>query len=145
MFSQCEDINCRSVAPLPDTPSVKYTYGACITVENSVVPYMSANITSTNFVSDTDTTFNITCFHQDIPIADYLIAVAIGNIQYQSLGGRCAVLTEPEQMDGVIYEFSNLNQILDAVEAYVGTPSSGASTDCSSSRLPSPSAAWRTP
>ena len=30
LFSQCESINCRSVAPLQDTPSTKVTYGARI-------------------------------------------------------------------------------------------------------------------
>jgi len=114
MFSQCEDINCRSVAPLQDTPSVKYTYGACVTLDIDVTPYMSANTTSTSQ--------NITCFQNEIPIPSYLIAIAIGDIEYKSLGGRCAVLTEPSMMNSVVYEFSNLNQILDAVEAYVGTP-----------------------
>lgn len=28
MFTQCEDINCRSVAPLQDTPSNRITYSA---------------------------------------------------------------------------------------------------------------------
>lgn len=88
------------MAPLQDTPSVKYTYGACVTVENTVVPVMSANITSTKVASDTS--FNITCFHMDIPIADYLIAIAIGDITTTSLGGRCEVLAEPGQIDSVI-------------------------------------------
>lgn len=30
MFTQCEDINCRSVAPLQDTPSNRITYDATI-------------------------------------------------------------------------------------------------------------------
>jgi leukotriene-A4 hydrolase len=80
MFSQCEDINCRSLAPLQDTPSVKATYGACVTTENPLVPYMSANISSVVPVASTNNT--ITCFHMDIPIASYLIAISIGNIQY---------------------------------------------------------------
>ena len=78
MFSQCEDINCRSVAPLQDTPSVKYTYGACVTVEKELSPYMSANITTVTPAANTN--YTITCFIQQIPIADYLIAIAIGNI-----------------------------------------------------------------
>lgn len=49
------------MAPLQDTPSVKATYGACITVENSVHAYMSANVTS-SFIVETAPTFNTTCF-----------------------------------------------------------------------------------
>jgi len=120
MFSQCEDINCRSLAPLQDTPSVKATYGACVTTENPLVPYMSANISSVVPVVSTNST--ITCFHMDIPIASYLIAISIGNIQYQSLGNRVGVLTEPELMESAIHQFASLGQMLSAAETYVGIP-----------------------
>jgi aminopeptidase N len=96
------------MAPLQDTPSVKATYGACITVENSVHAYMSANVTS-SFIVETAPTFNTTCFQLNLPIPSYLIAVAIGDIAYQYIGGRCAILTEPGFMSQAVYEFSNLN------------------------------------
>jgi leukotriene-A4 hydrolase len=62
---------------------------------------MSANISSVVPVASTNST--ITCFHMDIPIASYLIAISIGNIQYQSLGNRVGVLTEPELMESAIH------------------------------------------
>jgi hypothetical protein len=40
---------------------------------------MSANVTSKTVVDDT---YDRTCFNLDIPIASYMIAVAIGDIQY---------------------------------------------------------------
>jgi len=33
LYSQCEDIACRSIAPLQDTPANKFTYTANIIVE----------------------------------------------------------------------------------------------------------------
>lgn len=45
MFTQCEDINCRSVAPLQDTPANRITYEAHVTVDNGLVVKMSANDT----------------------------------------------------------------------------------------------------
>ena len=45
MFTQCEDINCRSVAPLQDTPSNRITYSASITAREDFVVKMSANET----------------------------------------------------------------------------------------------------
>lgn len=108
------------MAPLQDTPSVKYSYGACITVENTLHAYMSANITS-SFVAD-NPAYNTTCFQMSYPIPSYLIAVAIGDIAYQYIGGRCAILTEPGFMQQAVWEFSNLNQLLSATEQYVGTP-----------------------
>lgn len=43
MFTQCEDINCRSVAPLQDTPANRITYSADIVAPKEFVVKMSAN------------------------------------------------------------------------------------------------------
>lgn len=117
MFTQCEDINCRSVAPLQDTPSNRITYSASVTVPDPIVPYMSANSTGSESVSDTHTQYN---FENSIRIPSYLIAVAAGNIEYRSMGERVGVITEPEQMDAVAWELEDMGDILDAVEAYMG-------------------------
>ena len=80
---------------------------------------MSANFSSSVAVDDT---YNTTCFHMDIPIPDYLIAIAIGNIAYTNLGGRAGIYTEPAMMQAAVQELADLNTLLDTAEAYVGTP-----------------------
>ena len=45
MYTQCEDINCRTVAPLQDTPANRVTYSAVVVTQNDLTPYMSANTT----------------------------------------------------------------------------------------------------
>lgn len=45
MYSQCEDINCRTMGPMQDTPANRITYSARVVTENSLVSRMSANIT----------------------------------------------------------------------------------------------------
>jgi len=45
MFTQCEDINCRSVLPLQDTPSNRITYSAYIWTLSDFEVGMSANKT----------------------------------------------------------------------------------------------------
>jgi len=45
LFTQCESIACRSVAPMQDTPAVKITYDATVTVDTPFVVKMSANET----------------------------------------------------------------------------------------------------
>jgi leukotriene-A4 hydrolase len=45
MYTQCEDIACRSVAPMQDTPANKVTYNATVRVKNGFKVYMSANHT----------------------------------------------------------------------------------------------------
>jgi leukotriene-A4 hydrolase len=92
MFTQCEDINCRSVAPLQDTPSNRITYSASITARTGFVAKMSANETG---VSETSPGYNTATFDCAIPIPSYLIAIAIGDLEYRSLGARVGVITEP--------------------------------------------------
>ncbi len=45
LFTQCEPIYCRSVAPLQDTPSIKSTYQANVTVKDPYVVKMSGKET----------------------------------------------------------------------------------------------------
>jgi leukotriene-A4 hydrolase len=116
MFTQCEDINCRSVAPLQDTPANRITYSADISVLSEYVVKMSANDT-TQVTADGYTTYSFSC---TIPIPCYLIAMAVGDIEYRSLGDRVGVLTEPSMMDEVAECLSDMGSILDAVEAYAG-------------------------
>ena len=117
MFTQCEDINCRSVAPLQDTPSNRITYDASITAPKEFVAKMSANETGVFPVDDLN---NVAKFDCAIPIPSYLIAIAIGDLEYRSLGSRVGVITEPSQMDKVATELEDMGDLLDAVEEYMG-------------------------
>ena len=42
LFSQCQAIHARSLFPCQDTPAVKFTYNASVTVKKSLVALMSA-------------------------------------------------------------------------------------------------------
>ena len=59
-------------------------------------------------------------FECTIPIPSYLIAMAIGDLEYKSMGERVGVITEPSQMDAVAFELAEMGDILDDVEAYAG-------------------------
>ena len=117
MFTQCEDINCRSVAPLQDTPSNRITYSANITAPKEFVVKMSANETAVYSVDENN---NVAYFECAIPIPPYLLAIAIGDLEYRSLGDRVGVITEPSQMDKVANELSDMGLLLDTVEEYMG-------------------------
>ena len=59
LFTQCEPIHCRSIAPLQDTPSIKTTYSAKVTVKDPYVVKMSANETApVKNEADKTTTYN---------------------------------------------------------------------------------------
>jgi len=62
LYSQCEDVACRSIAPLQDTPANKFTYTADITVPTGFIVKMSANDTGSVVNTDTSmTTFSFNC------------------------------------------------------------------------------------
>jgi len=56
---------------------------------------MSANETGVFAVDELN---SVTKFECAIPIPSYLIALAIGDLEYRSLGARVGVITEPSEM-----------------------------------------------
>ena len=62
----------------------------------------------------------MTSFANDIHIPSYLLALAMGDLEYRSLGSRVGVITEPSQMDKVATELEDMGDLLDAVERYMG-------------------------
>ena len=93
LFTQCQALACRSVAPMQDTPAVKITYDSNVTIPNDLRAKMSANSTGYEEVNGTHTKF---MFRNDMKIPSYLIALAVGDIKYHSLGRRVGVISEPE-------------------------------------------------
>jgi leukotriene-A4 hydrolase len=117
MYTQCEDINCRTVAPMQDTPSNRVTYSARVINQNDLVPYMSANTTGRQVWN---ATHNVATFENTIPIPSYLLAIAIGDLEYRTMGRRVGVITEPSQMDRVARELADMEVLLDTTELYIG-------------------------
>jgi len=115
LFTQCEDIACRSVAPMQDTPANRITYEAKVTVPNGFVVKMSANETNMEVVGNKTTFY----FENKIAMPSYLIAMAIGDLEYRSLGERTGVITEPCRIDAVADELVELPDFLDKAEAYL--------------------------
>jgi leukotriene-A4 hydrolase len=84
---------------------------------NALSPKMSANETG---VEQYNSTHKVTAFTNDIPIPSYLLALAMGDLEYRSLGARVGVITEPSEMEKVATELEDMGDLLDAVEAYMG-------------------------
>lgn len=78
---------------------------------------MSANLTSENAVQGT--TLTQTKFNNSIPIPSYLLAMAVGDLAYKSLGNRVGVYTEPSMLDKTATELEDLEKLLDTTEAYL--------------------------
>jgi leukotriene-A4 hydrolase len=96
------------VAPLQDTPAIKATYEAYVTVPEAYVVKMSATDLDV-VVSGTNKIYH---FEQTIPIPSYLLAIAAGNLVYQSLGTRTGVVTEPTMLASCAAELEDLETLL---------------------------------
>ncbi|KAH9949467.1 hypothetical protein B0H21DRAFT_728077 [Amylocystis lapponica] len=116
LFSQCQPIYARSLAPLQDTPAVKITYSAKVT---SVLPVLLSAIRisppSDGPAHDGKTIGKDAVaytYTQPVPIPSYLIAIAAGNVRYHpcpSIAGKqwkSGVWAEPELIDAAYWEFS---------------------------------------
>jgi len=105
------------MGPMQDTPANRITYSARVVTDNKLVPKMSANETG---FKDLNGTHGISSFSNEIPIPSYLMAIAVGDLEYRSLGRRVGVITEPSQMEKVATELAELETLLDTPEAYIG-------------------------
>jgi len=112
LFTQGEAILTRSWIPTQDSPGNKITYSARIKVPDSLTAVMSANTTvSKNGLFE---------FEMKQPIPSYLIALAIGKLEYKSLGKRSGVYAEPSMMQACYNEFEELEAMIDAAENLYG-------------------------
>ena len=114
LFSQGESIWSRTWLPCQDSPSIRFTYNAKVTVPKDLLAVMSA----VNPKSKNDT--GIYTFRQDKPIPSYLIAIAVGDIAFKPINRRTGVYAEPSVLEKAAWEFGELGKMVSAAEKLFG-------------------------
>jgi aminopeptidase N len=117
LFSQGEAINNRSWIPTQDSPGVRQTWEATIHVPAPLTAVMSAPRGAEPLTQGGETVFS---FKMDKPVAPYLIAIAVGDLKFRSLGPRTGVWTEPAMLDAAAHELEDTEKMVAAAEKLFG-------------------------
>ena len=116
LYTQGEPILTRSWIPLQDSPSIRITYKAKIQTQPNFFAVMSAPNDQRTAAPTGEYNFDMT---QSIP--PYLIAMAVGEIQFRLIGGRTGVYSEKAMLDAASKEFVDLNSMVQAAEQLLGS------------------------
>ena len=114
LYTQGQAILNRSWIPLQDTPMNRITYSADVKVPGDLIALMSAN----NPTEKNETGEYHFEMKQKIP--SYLIALAVGDMVYTSLGENCGVYSEQELANDCASEFIDLPKMIDAASSIYG-------------------------
>ena len=114
LFTQSQAILARTWIPCQDSPGIRFTYNATVDVPKDLMALMSAvNPTEKN-------TEGHYTFVMDQPIPSYLLALAVGDVEFRSVGEHTGVYATPDLIDAAEYEFAEMEDLLVAAENLYG-------------------------
>lgn len=115
LYTQNEPVEARTWIPIQDTPTVRMTYNATIRVPAGLLALMSAGDNPRAANATGVYTFSM---NQTIPA--YLIALAVGRLEYHAFDERLGVYAEPELMEHAAWELQYLPAMMAAAERILG-------------------------
>ncbi len=118
LYSQCQAIHARTVLPLQDTPAVRISYRAEVTVPEPLSVVMSAGPAGDRRGPRPGTRTFV--FEMPQPIPPYLFALAAGRLASRDLSPRSRVFAEPEVVEKAAWEFAGVEETIRTAETLFG-------------------------
>lgn len=114
LFTQSQAILARSWIPCQDSPGIRFTYQADVTVPKDLLALMSASNPQEKGESGS--------YHFEMkqPIPSYLLALAVGDIEFKSISDRSGIYAEPSVLDTAVWEFADLEKMIGGAEELYG-------------------------
>lgn len=114
VYTKSQPIDARAWLPIQDSPGIRFTYDARIRVPSGLRAVMSAAPESQR------TADGVYRFEMPQPIPAYLVALAIGDLDFRALGPRTGIHAEPVTLAAAAHEFADLERMVTQTEALFG-------------------------
>lgn len=114
LFSQGQAILTRSWLPCQDSPALRFSFDAQVTVPSGLMAVMSA-VNHQKLSAD-----GVYRFSNSKPIPSYLFALAVGDFAYQAFDERSGIYAEKSTLPAAWSEFANLPPMIKAAERLFG-------------------------
>ena len=114
LFSQSQAILARTWIPCQDSPSVRFTYSADVTVPKDLMALMSAENPQ---VKSADGKYH---FEMKQRIPSYLLALAVGDVAFKSLSENTGVYATADMLELAFNEFTDMPGMVKAAEDLYG-------------------------
>jgi len=114
LFTQGQAILTRTWIPSQDSPGIRITYDATIKVPKDLLALMSASNPTKKNVE------GIYHFEMKQAIPPYLIALSVGDLEFDAIGEKTGVYAEPALLQRAVYEFGDMEKMLNTAEELYG-------------------------
>src|SRR6185295_20192533 len=114
LYTQSESILARTWVPCQDTPGVRMAYEATVHAPRGLLALMSAENPTQ------DSADGVYHFQMRQPIPSYLLALAVGELEFRPLSPRSGVYAEPSVIELAAWELADTPKMIDAAERLYG-------------------------